>query len=815
MFHNYLTTTFRNLLRNKINTIINIAGLTVSIACCIVIYVFVKHEKTFDSFHTKADRIYRIVHDEKTAQGVVHEGYTTFAVAKALRNDFPHLETVTQVYIRNQAIVKINEGAGRKIFEEKEMTFADEDFLKTFDYTVIAGQTTNLLSTPDEVVLTKQLADKFYGGGSTVDYERLIGQSITINKNPYRISAILSDIPRNTNVTFKMLLPFKDFFRHNEKLANDWKNTFSESYTFVTLPKGYSAQQFNAALIPFKNKYLDKTAAANQTFHPQPLAKVHSDEVYGGTYYATPSILIVAFVCMGVIVLLTACINFINLATAQSLKRAKEVGIRKTLGGRKGQLILQFMAETFVLVVIASAIGLLLAHQFLGAFNNYLAFIVELGLHIDSTIIYFLAGLTIVICLLAGYYPAKVMAGYNAIQALKYSISAKNTGFKSTFSLRKILVVTQFAVSQLLIIGTIVVASQMKYFYSQDLGFKKDGILSVEIPENDPKKLALFRNELLTQAGVENVTFNSGPPTSASNGYSEMRRKGAPETEKISTEHKFVDPNYLPTYEIKLVAGRNLQESDKVTLNDSLNQYNVVLNKKAVNELGFATPAEAIGQQIITHDQDLATIVGVTDNFYNVSLQQEIGPCLLFCGTNWVSMAGIKTHNTNTKNIEPFIKQKWEEVYPDYVYKAMPLTDYFKYRAFYVMEDIMYQGFKVFVILSIIIGCLGLYGLVSFLSLQRQKEIGIRKVLGASVHGIVYLFSKEFAFMVIVAFVIAAPLGYLAMSAWLQTFANRIQLSPLYFIIALVASMLVAAVTIGSKAIQAAIANPVKSLRSE
>ncbi len=388
-----------------------------------------------------------------------HAGYVNFALAKALRNDFPNLETVTQVYINNQAIINISEHAGsRKIFEEKEMTYADEFFLKTFDYKVLAAQRDNLLSMPDEVVLTRQLAEKFYGKEYGTKYDQLIGKTITINRNSYRISAILQDVPRNSNITFKMLLPFKDFAKNNPNLVDNWKNTYSESYAFVTLSKDYSAQQFDAALISFKDKYLDKETAKRQTYHPQALTEVHSDELYGGTNYATPSILIIAFVCMGIIVLLTACINFINLATAQSLKRAKEVGIRKTLGGRKWQLMLQFMGETFLLVVISSVMAVFLAQCFLEMFNNYLSFIVDLGLHIDNTIVYFLSGLILLISFLAGYYPARVLAGYHPIQALKYSITAKNVGFGNTFSLRKVLVVTQFAVSQLLIIGTIVVA---------------------------------------------------------------------------------------------------------------------------------------------------------------------------------------------------------------------------------------------------------------------------------------------------------------------------------------------------------------------
>jgi ABC-type antimicrobial peptide transport system permease subunit len=341
----------------------------------------------------------------------------------------------------------------------------------------------------------------------------------------------------------------------------------------------------------------------------------------------------------------------------------------------------------------------------------------------------------------------------------------------------------------------------MESFYSRDLGYRKEGITTVDMPENDPQKLALFRDYLLTRPQILDVTFNSGPPTSASNSTGDMRRKEATAASKFFMERKFVDPHYISTYDIKLVAGRNLQQSDKTTLNDSANNYNVIVNKKAVSKLGFANAAEAINQPIVLNGSDQATIVGVTEDFYNVSLQKNIEPCVLFYGTNWVAMAGIKL-NSEAKNILPFIQKKWQELYPENVFKAMPLTDYFKYRAFYVLEDIMYQAFRIFVILSIFIGCIGLYGLVSFLSIQRQKEIGIRKVLGASVSGIVYLFSREFMWLVLIAFLVAAPLGYFAMKTWLETFANRIELHTGYFIITFFSSLLIAAFTVSYQAIR-------------
>lgn len=490
------------------------------------------------------------------------------------------------------------------------------------------------------------------------------------------------------------------------------------------------------------------------------------------------------------------------------------MGIRKTLGGRNWQLILRSMGETLLLVVIASVIAGFLSNIFLHSINQYLAFIVEFDLHFDYSLIFFLIALALIITFLAGFYPAKILAGYKPIEALKNMIKAKNSGFGNRFSLRKGLVVTQFFITQLLLICTIVVASQIKYFYSKDLGYRKAGIFTVEMPSNDQNKINIFRNHVMALYGVKDITFSSGPPTSAANGFSDIRLPSSPAKDNINTERKFVDEHYLQTFNIKLIAGRDLQHSDKVKLNDSSNTYNVVVNDKAVKTLGFQNPNEALGKKILVNDKDNATIVGVTADFNNASLQQDITPVLMFNCADWVGMASIEMNTANIGNIKA-IQKSWQTLYPENIFNAMTLNEYIKHKAFYLIEDIMYKGFKVFAVLSIIIGCMGLYGLIAFLALQRKKEIGIRKVLGASVKGIILLFSKEFAWLIAIAFVIAAPLAYFAMNAWLQTFANRIQIEISYFIIAFLLSISIAAITVGYQSARAAMANPVESLRSE
>jgi len=813
MLKNYLITTLRSFARNRVSTFINVAGLALGTACCIFVYVLVKHEYSFDNFHTKADRIYRVVQQRKAPEGMRFEGAICFPMASALRNDFPDLLT-SAVYASNYALVKVHTSSGMpRLFEENEAVYADEYFLDVFDHTLLAGRRENLLNTPYEVILTRRSADKYFGKAYQNAYDQLIDQPITINKEEYRISGIVEDPPRNTNVPFSMLISFKSFEKQRPQWVKDWNSNFSSSFAFVVLPKDYPPMELEAQLPAFEEKYLTKELAKAITYLLQPLADIHTNETYGQTgYYDTPQVLMIAFILMAVIILATACINFINLATAQAVKRAKEIGIRKTLGSLKRQIMVQFMGETLLLTLLGIGIAIVLADVFLTAFNQYLSPFVELGLHMDISIILFLLLLALGVTLLAGYYPSHILARYRPTEALKQSFSNKNTGFAGKFSLRKTLIVLQFSISQLLLIGTIVVSLQMKYFREQDLGYSKEGVITVTMPGDEESKREILRNALTAQAAITNVTFNSGPPTSMSNAGTTFYGKEKGDTEKYGIERKYVDHHYLDVFGIQLLAGRNLRQEDKLLLTDSIHAYNALFNEKAIQIMGYEQPEEAIGQ-VAMIDGDEVTIVGVVANFYNISLHHEIQPCFLFYGTNWIAQAGVKMNMQNAKSTLAFIQETWQNLYPEEFYEFYFMDDYL--YELYIVEDLMFQAFRIFAVLSIFIGCMGLYGLVSFLSLQRRKEIGIRKVLGASVVHIVYLFSKEFTLLVVLAFIIAAPLGYFAMKAWLETFANRIDLSLVYFIVALLASVGIAWLTVGYKSVRAAMSNPVESLKDE
>jgi ABC-type antimicrobial peptide transport system permease subunit len=815
MFKNILLTIIRNLKRHKVNTFINVVGLAISIACAISIYAFIRHEYSFDHFHSKADRTYRVVEHYQAPDGLIKQGYVTFPLASAIREDIPEASLVSQVYNELEAVIKVpTDNSNYKLFEEDEMAYADPFFLQAFDYSYLAGNAEQALETSEDVVLTRKLADKFFGNQYEGRYTELIGKTLLINKYPHEISAVIEDIPRNSNVTFNLLLPYQTFESLNKGWVDNWDNTNSGSYVFITMEEGQTPGEVEKRFPQLVSKYHNEEAAARKSFHLQPLTDIHTNEDYDGTVYATPSVLITAFVMMGIIVMMTACINFINLATAQSVRRAKEIGIRKTLGSLRRQIIVQYMGETFVLVAIATLLGLWMASEFIEAFNSYLSVVIDFGLRMDYTVFYFLLVLLLFTILAAGYYPAHVLSSFRPVEALKQSITARNTGFGGKFSLRKSLIVVQFTISQILLIGTIVVAAQINFAREGDLGFRKDNIVMAYLPENDWQKVENFRQELSSYSDIRDYSFFSAPPMSSGNNWSSFRNPDDPSGEKHSLLRKFIDPNYIQTFDLELLVGRNLTENDRVFLDDSTKRYNALLNEEAVRTLGFASAEAAVGN-VIKMDEREIMVTGVLKDFFTTSLQQEIQPCILSYVTNSPNFVGLHLYEAKGVHELPYLKSIWENLYPDQFFTAYTMKDYFTVGAFYVIEDVMYQAFRIFAFLSILIGCMGLYGLVSYLALQRQKEIGVRKTMGASVRHIVYLFSKEFTLLVFIAYLLAAPVGYFAMQAWLETFAYRVELSPWFFVIAFVASLLIAWLTVGYKSLSAALSNPVDSLRSE
>ena len=810
MLKNYLITAYRQLKRHRATTLMNVISLSIGIACCLVVYVIVKHEYTYDSFQPQADRMYRVVTETQSSDGTEYRGAVSLPIAEALRDELPSVAAATQVYAQRMPLIKRIDSAGN---EQRFLGFhtimADQHFLQVFHYPVLAGDAPSMLQSPDEVVITRPLADRLFG--DEYRYEDMIGETLEIDQRDFRIGGVLEDTPNRTNVYFQMVMPLTVFQEQNPEWSASWEPSPKASNAFFTLADGYAADEVAAFLNQAKHRYLEEDLAQRRTYHVQALSDIHTEARYGGTFFSVPLLLLWALASLGVVVLLIGSINFINLSTAQAVQRSKEIGIRKVLGSQKGQLIAQFLGEAGLQVIIASLLAVALAELFLDAINDYMApfarFII-MQFRMDSSIVLFLALLVIIVTLLAGMYPALVLTRFRPAAVLKQSVGATSrTGFGARFSLRKLLIVTQFVIAQFLLVGTLVTATQMRYFQEQDMGFAQENVLMVDLPESSHKEK--FRQQVLSFAGVEQVALGSAPPASRNRSWYEARAAGS--AEKHSLEKKVIDPHYLSTFGLSLVAGRNLREEDYAT--DSITSRTVLLNERAVHMLGFENSEAALGQTVLIDGLSLmrAEVVGVVEDYVNNTLKKEIQPGYFYY-SDQLWEAHIR-FSGSVSAVLPSIQAQWEALYPDAFFQYELVNEHI--AMLYTLEEMLYLLFRLMAGLALAISCLGLYGLASYLTLHRRKEIGIRKALGATVRQIVLRFTREFSGLVLLAFLIAAPLSYLAMQVWLDTFAYRIDIHIGFFVLTLLASIIVAGLTVGYRSVRAAVANPVESLREE
>jgi putative ABC transport system permease protein len=784
MIRGYIILAFRNIKRNLSYAFLNVFGLTLGIASCLVIFLIVRNELTYDNF-AKADRIYRV-----TLNAIDFNSNVSLAVAPAMRNDFPNLE-VTQVLYNQKVMIKVNNNR----FREKDFVFADEHFTDIFDYQWVTGNSKTALNEPNSIVLTETLAKKYFGDKDPM------GQVINIeNDINAKVTGVIKDLPGNRSLPIQMLVSLETI---KKQLKNNMSNFWSIGggfFTFIILPPHTSIQQIKNGIPAFLHKNWDLNPKEVR-LPLQPLTDIHFDQRYINNII-TPTSKDTYYALFGValLIIITACINFINLATAQAIKRAKEVGVRKVLGAQKSQLVKQFLGETTVLVFIALIIGVGLAAVFLSQAGAWLDIKIGASQLTQPSVLLWIGCLTILVILVAGLYPSFVLSAFQPVDSLKNKIGSPARGF----TLRKGLVVAQFAISQILIVGTLVVAHQMDYFQNQDLGFNKDAVVSVFVP--DSTKGVIFKHDLLSNPGIKQVTFSSGPP-SYNNNFTSFN---APQFGLIKddvTEWKFVDENYTDMFGLKMLAG---QKISKVAANDTTQR--IVVNETLIQKLGINQPDKAVGKRI-TFNGRAGTIIGVVQDFQSESKHKKRRACVLQYNAGAFFMASVKLLPANMMQTIDRVNKSWSALFPDNLFEYQFLDAHI--ASFYTQEQKEYTAFKLFSSIAILIGCLGLYGLISFAASQRTREVGIRKVLGASLFSIVGLFSKEFILLISLAFLIAAPVGYYAMHNWLQNYAYHIEIGPGIFLIAIVASVSIAAITISYQAIKAALVNPVKSLRSE
>jgi putative ABC transport system permease protein len=801
MIRSYLTITLRSFLRNKNYTLINILGLSIGVTCAIIIYLMISYELSFDNFHSKADHIYRVVRDSENSSGIDHSGVTPYPFAAAFRNDFPDVPLMTQIHDNEETLVAVD---GKKVMVD-HVIFADSLFFEVFDFEVLTGNPVKDLSQPNKVFLTEMTAKKLFADGKA----ELIKINNVINA---QVVGIVKDPPANSHLQFSMIVAMPSLSKEFLGLSTDQWGMNSAGYSYIVLPENVSKSSVEKRFVDFVQKYYTDHEK-RQVYHLQQLGDIHFNADYNNQAVSKSHLTVLALLALFLVGI--ACMNFINLATALAVKRSKEIGIRKTLGALRRQLTFYFLGQTFVLTIVAVFISLGVVEWLLPWLNNFLEKPLTADLFTDSGLILFIFSLVVAVTVLSGLYPAIVLSAFSPVSVLKSSLS---TSTRSGASLRKVLVVFQFLVAQVLIIGTIVVFNQMEFFRSKPLGFNKEAIINVAMPARKQEVLESFRTRLRSNAEIKNVSLSIGPPISDNVVGTNFRLTDADKSQFFDVNVKTADENYLDTYDLKIVAGRNMTEAEAKLAGEPYGwderKYVLVVNESAVRQLGFEKPDEILGKYVTVGINDIsAPVVGVVKDFHTYSMHQAIDPVIIMNFPYFYGDAAIQVHTDNLKETLKFIERTWNELHPDY---------YFEYTFFdqqiarlYRQEERTLTLFQVFSGIAIFIGCLGLYGLISFMANQKLKEVGIRKVLGASVSSIVMLFSKEFIKLIFIAFLIAAPLGWYLMHQWLEEFAYRIDIHWSVFIISVAITLVISLATVGYRAVRAAFTDPASTLRSE
>ncbi|WP_337044695.1 ABC transporter permease [Emticicia sp. 17c] len=805
MIRNYLKIAFRSLLRNKSYAFINATGLAVGIAACLLLFLIVQFELSFDNFHTKKDRIYQVV-SEFNYGGISYGRGAPLPVPLALRTDYPQLEKVAGIA---EAGGQINiydakkQNIEKKFKDEGGMFYAEPEFFEIFDFPLLSGNAKTMLSEPNTAVLTQEMAEKFFG-----NWKSAIGKTINIDndKQGYRITAILKNIPKNTDFPLKVVFSYKNFLSYNKNNINDWESVSGSWNCFLLLPPQISGAKFNAFMPDFDKKHKTAEERSRVRNFIRPLSESHFDSRFGNfTHHTISPEMIWVLEIIGAFLLLVACVNFINLATAQAVNRSKEVGIRKALGSNKAQLRSQFLGESALITLMSMIVAILLAQIALPFLNNLLDYPLSLSFINNPILLLFLVVVAVVVIFLSGFYPALVISGFNPILALKSKITAKSVG---GISLRRVLVVSQFSIAQFLTVATLVVVSQMNYFQNASLGFDKEAIIRIPLPNDSTgqAKYDLLKTQLLQQTGVKNVSIAFRCPAEGNDWNSPFQYDHRPKDTDFSAFLNWADADYFKTFNLKFVAGKGYAASDTV--------QGYVINETMVKKLGAKNAEEVLGKEINFWGGKMkAPIVGVIKDYHARSLHGAIPPLVIASRKNFFGVMGVKLEAQNMQSGLASVEKIWNKLFPDYLYQYEFLDK--SIANFYQQERKLSILYEIFAGIAIFISCLGLYGLVSFMAVQRTKEVGIRKTLGASVAHIVYLFSKEFTLLIGVAFLIAAPVGYYFMHNWLKQFEYRIDIGVGIFLLAIMSSIAIAWLTVSYQAIKAALVNPIKSLKTE
>jgi len=820
MIKNYLIVAWRNLVRNRAFSTINIVGLAIGLSICTLIYQYIQFELSYDRFNSKADRLYRVTLEDVDADGTRHASATNHpSVAPAMKNDFPEVESFARLsrtnFFINSVTLSTQDKKGTVLtFNEEKMFLADGPFLTMFSYPLSEGDAATALAMPNSIVISESIGRKFFGN------EPALGKQLSLNRQlSLTVTGVMKDIPQNSHLSFNVLVSFSSV---GDKWGYDqWR--WPEFYNYILLKPGTNATALQNKLPAFIDKYLGEVKREYKwtiNMVLQPVTSIHLTSNLASEQDTNGSERVVYFLALlGLFILVVAWINYINLSTAKSLERSKEVGLRKVVGASKTQLVIQFFFDAFLVNLLAMVLSICILGVTLPLFEQLIeknigSVLYQNGFSGNTGLWLFAALILFGGTLFVGVYPALLLSSFNPAQVLKGKFTKSSSGAL----LRKGLVSFQYAMSIFLIAGTITMYRQLSFMQNQDLGYSKDQILVVKTPavfdSTILNHMAWFKNGLGQLPAVKNSSASDGVPGKvllAHNGIRKIRE--TPEAD-FNCYQQSVDEDFLPTFGIKLLAGRALAVQDKFIYDQ---EVPMMINEAMSKRLGFAKPEDALHEKVAfgmgPHEQH-GEIVGVINNYHQVSLRENFEP-MMFLNPSFFSWNYISIHlssNDITPSVEA-VKALYDQAFPNNAFDYFFLDDYFNRQ--YNSDIRLGTIFGIFTGLAIVIACLGLLGLSIFAVIHRTKEVGIRKVLGASVPVILALFSRDFIKLLLVAYLIATPLVYVAANHWLSTFAFHISPGWEVFVAPLILLLFLSMTTVSLICLKAATGNPATSLRQE
>jgi len=785
MLKNYLKIAIRNIVRYKLYSFINISGLAIGVAVCLLVFLFIRHEMSYDRFHLSSDRIYKIIRE--TGEGNELEGVTPLPLCEALKTDFPEIEAL-QIR-RASNVISYEENS----FTEKRFCYVDSNFFKVFSFHLIKGNPNTVLDNPNSVVVTEEISKKYFGN------ENPIGKTIlSDNKDPLVVTGVMENVPENSHIRFDFLSPKSGFI---QDWMNDWHPCMFSTY--ILLPESYSVRTVAQKLPGFLEKYMGKDESKYQRLKLQPLRDVYlysADIKFNQIDKLGDINEIYIFSTIAVIILILASINYMNLATSRYSNRIGEIGIRRVIGARRRQLVKQFLGESIITCLIAVMISILLVELFLPVFNSLMGKDLRMGIFTDTRIFGALILFSVILGLASGSYPAIFLSSFSPLNVIKSSVTP---GVKGLL-LRKILIVVQYTMAVAFIICTVIVFSQLNFIRNKNLGFSKENLVSIDMPYQLRDNFDTYKNEVMKDKGVVKIARSESIPPNPLGTVNPIEFVIDGEKKTLWARVMYVDFDFIETLGFKIKEGRSFSKEYGTDETEAF-----IFNEAAIKSLATDN---VIGKEVKYFGEE-RKIIGVVKDFNYWTLREKIEPVVIFLKKDYCWRIAARIRSGNIAQTMSFLENKWEDIFPDWPFEFSFVDS--DLNELYNKEKKLEGLSGYLTVLAVFIACLGLFGLSSFTAKKRTKEIGIRKVLGASVTDIIKLLSKEFLILVCIADIIALPIAFYFTNKWLQDFSYKIDPSIWIFIFSGFLTLLIATLTVSYQAIKAATSNPVESLRYE